>query len=116
VTVNASSDAGSSLHHNQHWRSSAAADITITVQPDSFFTGTDTYTSNNFNPSNPGPMPIGGSMIIGKHAAGNITFVAGAGVTINSPDSLIVNRLHGKVTLIKVAANTWDIEGNLASI
>lgn len=106
---------GSAAHHNAHLRSTAGSNVQITVQPDSYWSGTQEYWANDYNPTNPGPMPVGGSAVIGKHAAGDITFVAAAGVTINTPDTLTLTKLHGKVTLIKVAANVWDLEGNLAT-
>ena len=109
-------DFGSAAHHNLHYRSTAATTLTVTVQPDSFFTGTDLYYDNNFNPTAPGPMPTGGTAIFGKHAAGNIVFVAGSGVTINYPDTLTLSKLHGKATLIKVGPNEYDLEGHLDTV
>lgn len=106
---------GSASHHNAHLRSTSASNVQVTVQPDSYWTGTEEYWANDYNPTDPGPMPVGGSAVIGKHAAGDITFVAAAGVTINTPDTLTLSKLHGKVTLIKVAVNVWDLEGNLAT-
>ena len=105
---------GSAADHNVHNRISAGTDATFTIQPDSFWTGTQQYYDNNFNPITPGPMPIGGNAIFGKTGIGNIIFVAGAGVTINSPASLSITTLNGKATLIKVGVNQWDLEGNIA--
>lgn len=117
VTISTNTYNGfSALHHNTHFRSTSAADVTIAVQPDSFWTGGDSWDTNGGYPISPGPMPDGGSIIVGKHAVGNITFVAGPGVVINTPDTLILNKLNGKVTLMKVGANTWDLEGNLATV
>lgn len=106
-------DIGSAAHHNTHYRCSASTDVAITVKPDSFWTGTDDYTANGYNPLNPGPMPTGGNLIFTKASTGNVIFVAAPGVTINTPDTLSISRLNGKATLIKVGANTWDLEGNI---
>jgi hypothetical protein len=114
--VSTTKDFGSSAEHNTHYRLGAATDIAVTVQPDSNWTGTDTYLDNNFNPINPGPMPVGGSAIFTKTGTGNITFVPGSGVTINTPDGLTVDKLMGKATIIKVAPNVWDVSGYLAAV
>lgn len=107
-------DYGSSAHHNLNYRNTGSGNLTVTVRPDSFFTGTDEYWANKYNPANPGPMPVGGSSIFGMLGLGTITFVAGAGVTINTPASLVLSTRFGKVTLVKAAANVWDLEGHLA--
>lgn len=115
VSNNASTafDFGSAADHNTSYRMTASSAITVTVRPDAFWTGPDLYYTNNFNPTNPGPMPVGGSAIFGEVGSGVVSFVADTGVTINTPATLSINKLNGKVTLIKVAANTWDLEGNL---
>lgn len=107
---------GSSAHHNQHIRINAPTDATVSVPTDASWTGSQQYFENNFNPTTPGPMPIGGCLIIGKAGLGNVTFVPAPGVTINTPDSLSIDKLYGKVTLIKVGPNEWDLEGNLAPV
>ncbi len=109
-------DVGSAAHHNTHFRSTAATQLTVTVQPDSTFTGLDAYYDNNFNPLDPGPMPVGGTMVFGKHGTGNVVFAAGVGVTINYPDTLVLSKLHGKATLIKVGANEYDLDGHLDTV
>ncbi len=42
-----------------------------------------------------------------------MTIVADTGATVYSPKTLIIDQRWGKVTAIKVAADTWEIEGNL---
>jgi hypothetical protein len=107
---------GSALHHNLHYRSIATSAVTIEIPPDSNWVGSDEYFANYGSPVNPGPMPEGGSMLIGKHGSGDVTIVAGVGVTINTLDTLTIKKIHGKVTLIKVTTNVWDVEGNLAVV
>lgn len=106
---------GSAAHHNVHYRSIAATDITLTVQPDSFFPNTVPYWDDTQDRST-SPMPIGGTLVIGKHAAGDVIFAAGPGVTINSPDLSKISKLNGKATLMKVGPNEYDLEGNLATL
>lgn len=107
---------GSASHHNHHIRMSAGTDVTVNVPLDSAWAGSQQYFENDFNPVTPGPMPVGGCLIVGKVGLGNVTFVPAPGVTINTPDSLSIDRLFGKVTLIKVGPNEWDLEGNLAPV
>lgn len=59
-------------------------------------------------------LDVGTNILIGWVGDGQVS-VAGlnGNVTINTPDTLKIARKHGKLTLIKVAANMWDIEGNL---
>jgi PKD repeat protein len=104
---------GSAAHHNTNFRMTSSSAISVIVQPDSFWGGADSYYTNNFNPTDPGPMPNGGSAIFGQHGTGVVSFSAGTGVTINTPATLNINKLNGKITLIKVSPNVWDIEGNL---
>jgi hypothetical protein len=59
-------------------------------------------------------LPVGATILIGQSGAGQTTIVAGAGVTVVSPTTLRIGTRYGKVTAIKVAANSWEIEGNLA--
>ena len=116
LIINASAatslDFGSSKDHNNSYRMTGATAVTITVENDSFWTGSDSYFDNDYNPVNPGPMPTGGNAVFGKHGAGNITFVAAPGVTLNYPDTLNVSKLNAKVTLIKVGPNEWDLQGH----
>ena len=113
ITTPGTYNFGSALHHNWHVRSTSPTDVTITIQPDSFWTGTQSYFDENYNPSNPQAASVGESMLIGKHGNGNVTIAAGPGVTINTPDTLVISRLHGKAVLIKVGPNEWDLEGNI---
>ena len=102
---------GSAGDHNSLYRVNVATDVTVQVQPDSYNLGAgDWWSTPN------APMPIGGTALFSKSGPGNIIFLAMAGVTINTPETLVVNKLHGKVTLIKIAPNVWELEGNLAPV
>jgi hypothetical protein len=59
-------------------------------------------------------LPIGAAVLISQNGTGQTSIVAAGGVTIISPDSLNIGRRYGKITAIKVGANSWEIEGNLA--
>lgn len=114
-TTNTSQTLGSARHHNEHWRFTASSTVTVTIAPDSNWPGTQEYWEDDFSPTSPGPMPTGGTIVIGKHGTGNVVFVAGPGVTINTPDTLTITKQHGKATLTKVGPNQWDIEGNIGA-
>ena len=57
--------------------------------------------------------PVGTRVDIGQDGAGQTTVAAGSGVTIRTPETLKLRKQWGKATLIKRAADTWDLEGNL---
>lgn len=112
TTTSTAFDIGDAADHNVLYRCNSATAVTLTVQPDSFWPSTDTYLGPQAATS---PMPTGGTVLVGKRGIGNVVIVAGAGVTINTPDSLTISKQHGKITLIRVGPNEWDIEGNLAA-
>ena len=60
------------------------------------------------------PFKIGDTVILSQVGTGATTIVPGAGVTINSPNSLTFGQRYGKVTITKVGPDEWDVEGNLA--
>ena len=104
---------GSSLHHSQIWSMTSSSPVTITIQPDSYWSGSQLYWENGFAPSTPGPMPSGGSTLFANNGTGGLTFAAGSGVTIYTPSSLVVTNSNAMVTLVKYSANTWAIEGHI---
>lgn len=57
--------------------------------------------------------PVGTRIDIGQDGAGQTTVQAAGGVTIRTPETLKLRKQWAKATLIKRAADTWDIEGNL---
>jgi hypothetical protein len=59
-------------------------------------------------------IPVGTTIVVGRTTANSVEFAAGAGATVYSPASLVIAEQWAKVTVLKVAANTWEIEGNLA--
>ena len=114
-TASAAFDAGSAADHWTHniINLSGGGAVSITIQPDSFWSGGDPYWYNNYNPLSPGPMPVGGVAEYTKVSAGNVTFIAGSGVTILNPNGLVISTAYGSATLRKTAANYWVISGDL---
>jgi hypothetical protein len=104
---------GSADQHHSHYRCTVTTPITFTVAPDTDFPGTAEWWDKTTVTAN-APMPPGGTVLFGKHGAGDVIIAAGPGVTINTPSTLTITKLHGKITLIKVGPNEWDLEGNLA--
>lgn len=50
---------------------------------------------------------------LGQDGAGQTTIVAGAGVTIRTPETLKLRKQWSKASLIRRAANVWDLVGDL---
>ena len=76
----------------------AAVAGTLTVPPDS---------EVNFS--------IGAQILLTQTGSGTITVTAGSGVTVNSANSyLAFSAQYAGATLLKTAANTWSLFGNLA--
>lgn len=95
VTVAASLTLNTS-HSGKYLRTTSSSLVTITVPPDS--------TAN---------LDIGKPIQIRQAGTGTLTIAAGAGVTITSPGSLTARAQNSTVSLVKVAANTWDLIGDL---
>lgn len=58
--------------------------------------------------------PVGTKIYPKQVGAGQVTIVADTGVTINTPETLLLKKQWAAGTLIKVGTNEWDLEGNLA--
>lgn len=62
------------------------------------------------------PFPVGTRIDLSQDGAGQTTIVAvDVDVTIRTPETLKIRKRRGKATLIKRAADVWDLEGNLAA-
>lgn len=82
----------------KYHRISNASAVTVTVPPNSSVA-----------------FPIGTTLTVVQAGAGQVTFAAGAGVTINSADSLLSTRVQfSSATITKVSADEWDLIGDLA--
>jgi hypothetical protein len=58
-------------------------------------------------------MPIGTAILIGWDGDGAVTVAPAVGVTCNTPDTLTIAKKWGKIVVFKIAANYWQVEGNL---
>lgn len=74
-------------------KSTKATAVNLTVAPDIFAEGNQ--------------------VTIYQSGAGQITLVAGAGVTIRTPSTLTFNEQYGSVTLICLGSNEWFIAGRM---
>lgn len=57
--------------------------------------------------------PIGTEIPVRAVGAGQVQVVAGAGVTINSPETLLLRKQGSAASIIKVATDEWDLVGDL---
>jgi PKD repeat protein len=112
IALGVNTDVGSAADHNTLYRCKATTNVTYHVLADSAFPQTGEWWSNTASTS---PMPPGGVIMFGKHGAGNVIIAGAPGVTINTPETLTITKMHGKIMLMKVGPNEWDLEGNLAS-
>jgi hypothetical protein len=55
----------------------------------------------------------GTRVIISSNGAGILSLQGGSGVAVHSPQSLLIDRKYGRVELIKVGPNEWEIDGQL---
>lgn len=99
---------GSCANHHTVFRFTSDSAISVSIPADSAWTGTQSYWENGGSPQNPGPMPIGGMMMIARRGLGDIT-ISPSGATINSQETLTLLESGSEVFLVKVAANTWDV-------
>jgi hypothetical protein len=73
-------------------------------------------TTVTFPPNSSVAFPIGTAVSIRQSASGQVTLAAGVGVTLNTPDTLKSRKLGSIVRAIKVAADEWDITGDVVCI
>lgn len=59
-------------------------------------------------------VPIGAEIVFIQNGAGLVTFAAESGATVNKVlTSLATLGIHSKVVALKIAANTWQLNGDL---
>lgn len=66
-------------------------------------------------PSSSVAYAIGTSIDLVQSGAGQVTVVGGSGVTVNATPSLKFRAQNSAATLLKVAADTWQLVGDLAA-
>lgn len=57
--------------------------------------------------------PVGTEIPIFAKGAGQVTVVAAGGVTINTPETLLLRKQYSTGLLVKVATDEWDLTGDL---
>lgn len=60
-------------------------------------------------------IPVGGQIHFSQIGAGQVTFAAGTGATVNATPGLNCRAQYSTVTALKRAANTWLLIGDLAA-
>ena len=58
---------------------------------------------------------IGTRIHVRQSGAGATTIAEGAGVTINTPETLVLAKQHATATLVKISTDEWDLMGNLTA-
>ena len=59
---------------------------------------------------------IGSQILVAQYGAGQVTIVAGAGVTLRSDSSkLKIASQYSAATLVKIASDEWMVFGNLSA-
>lgn len=62
------------------------------------------------------PLPVGTTIVISQVGVGQVTLDPAVGVTVRTPETLTTRKQFAKVSLVKVAIDTWDVEGNLTPV
>lgn len=57
--------------------------------------------------------PIGTVIQVRQVGAGQVSVVEGVGVTVNTPETLLLRKAGSSAALLKVAENAWDLTGDL---
>ncbi len=102
VSLTATAVNNDATHNENPVECTNAASITYTVVPDS------TYNA-----------PIGSAITIFQGGAGQVTAVAGSGVSLKYPSVFFQAKTLGQeanMVLVKTAANTWRLGGMLAGV
>lgn len=81
---------------SKYVRLNNAAAITMTVPPNSSVA-----------------FPTGTQIVLRQVGAGQVTVAAGAGVTVNTSQTLKLRAQHSTASLIKVGTDEWDLAGDL---
>lgn len=118
------SDPQSPLLDDNDWNANHVAVRDINTQTDDYtleITDATAYVRMNKATANVLTVPpnssvafsVGTEIPVAQIGAGETTIAAGSGVTINSPETLVVKKRYARVLLTKVATNTWDLSGEL---
>lgn len=61
-------------------------------------------------------IPIGSVVTVRQAGSGQTTIVAAGGVTVNTPETLLLRKQGSSASLIKVGTDEWDLTGDLEAI
>jgi hypothetical protein len=95
----------------------ATDNVTLSLAHTAASLGVDSATGKNVTvpPNTDVAFPVGTAIEIRQVGAGQITIVAGAGVTLRSrANALKIAGQYGAASLLKIATNTWSVQGDLA--
>lgn len=95
---------------------SASRTFALTDNGNYIRTTNSSATTITIPPNSSVAFPIGAEIVLIQAGTGQVTFVAGSGVTLNSKDSnLKLSARYSAATCKKVATDTWDIIGDLTA-
>lgn len=60
--------------------------------------------------------PLGTQILIAQLGAGQVTIDEGAGVTVRTPETLLVRGQYGQIALVKIATDEWLLTGDLEAL
>jgi hypothetical protein len=66
--------------------------------------------------SSDGAFPIGSVVVVYRNSSGDVQVGVPLGVTVNTPESLLLRRVGSSATLVKTANMTWDLTGDLEQV
>ncbi|GAB4391010.1 MAG: hypothetical protein Tsb0032_00420 [Kiloniellaceae bacterium] len=92
--VSGTSDTLVAADADRYLRCTNAAAVTITVPPNASVA-----------------FPVGTEVHVRQAGTGQVTVAEGVGVTVNSSETLALRKQHATITLLKVAADEWDLIG-----
>jgi hypothetical protein len=61
------------------------------------------------------PFSVGNTITVEQAGAGALTIAAASGVTIRTPETLVLAKQYAVATLMKIGANEWVLTGNLTA-
>lgn len=59
-------------------------------------------------------IPVGTEFVVVQMNSGSVTFIAEPGAAIRSPGNYTITNIYGRVTVNKINANEWAINGDLS--
>lgn len=92
--VSGTSDTLVAADADRYLRCTNAGAVTVTVPPNASVA-----------------FPVGTEVHVRQAGAGQVTIAGASGVTVNTSETLALRKQHATITLLKVAADEWDLLG-----